>query len=177
MSVLVYAGSAQFAALSTLATGGTAGAAIAAGMLMNARYLPMGIAVARALRGGPLRRAVEGQAVVDGSWAIASDGKGSFNRELLIGATIPSALGWWGGTALGAFGGSLLGDPKDLGLDAMFPAFFLALLVGELRNRRAVAAAALAACVALLLVPHVQPGVPVIAASAVALIGIFRRSP
>jgi 4-azaleucine resistance transporter AzlC len=175
MSIIVYAGSAQFAAVSTLAAGGTAGAAVIAGLLMNARFLPMGIAVAPVLRGGRLRRAAEGQAVVDASWAIASDGKGNFDRELLIGATIPQALAWWGGTALGALGGSLLGDPKTLGLDAVFPAFFLYLLVHELRNGRAIVAAAIAATLALVLTPAVPPGVPVVAAACAALLGLVRR--
>ena len=173
MSFIVYAGSAQFAAVSTLAAGGTAGAAVLAGLLMNARFLPMGISVAPVLRGGPLRRAAEGQAVVDASWAIASDGRGNFDRDLLIGATIPQALGWWGGTAVGAIGGSLLGDPQALGLDAVFPAFFLALLVNELRSGRAMAAAGIATVLALVLVPSVPPGVPVVAASVAALLGLF----
>jgi 4-azaleucine resistance transporter AzlC len=177
MSLIVYAGSAQFASVSTLAAGGGAGAAIAAGLLMNARFLPMGISVARALKGGPLRRAAEGQTVVDAAWAIASDGKGNFDRELMLGSSLAQALSWWTGTALGVFGGTLLGDPQDLGLDAMFPAFFLALLLGEMRNRRAIAAAVIAACAALLLVPHVPPGLPVIAASGAALIGLFGRPP
>jgi 4-azaleucine resistance transporter AzlC len=173
MSFIVYAGSAQFAAVSTLAAGGTAGAAVLAGLLMNARFLPMGIAVAPVLRGGLLRRAAEGQTVIDASWAIASDGRGNFDRELLIGATIPQALGWWGGTALGAIGGSLLGDPQALGLDAVFPAFFLALLVNELRSGRAMVAAGIATVLALVLIPNVPPGVPVVAASAAALLGLF----
>jgi predicted branched-subunit amino acid permease len=174
MSIIVYAGSAQFAAVSTLAAGGTAGASVVAGLLMNARFLPMGIAAAPALKGGRLRRAAEGQAVVDASWAIATDGRGGFDRELLIGATIPQALAWWSGTAIGALGGTLLGDPQTLGLDAIFPAFFLALLVNELRSGRAMVAAAIAATLALLLVPHVPPGIPVVAASVAALLGLVR---
>jgi 4-azaleucine resistance transporter AzlC len=173
MSIIVYAGSAQFAAVSTLAAGGSAGASVLAGLLMNARFLPMGIAAAPALKGGRLRRAAEGQAVVDASWAIASDGRGNFNRELLLGATIPQALAWWSGTAIGALGGSLLGDPAKFGLDAIFPAFFLALLVGELRNRRAVAAAAIAITLALVLVPQVPAGLPIVAASVAALLGLM----
>jgi predicted branched-subunit amino acid permease len=141
---------------------------------MNARFLPMGIAAAPSLKGGPLRRAAEGQTVIDASWAIASDGRGNFDRELLIGATIPQALAWWAGTAIGALGGTLLGDPATLGLDAVFPAFFLALLVGELRNGRAMVAAAIAVTVALLLIPRVPAGIPVVAASAAALIGLVR---
>src|SRR5687768_2132847 len=70
MSALVFAGSAQFAALAVLAAGGGPGAAIVAGVLLNARYVPMGVALAPSLRGGTLRRAVVGQAMVDASWAM-----------------------------------------------------------------------------------------------------------
>jgi predicted branched-subunit amino acid permease len=72
------------------------------------------------------------------------------------------------------FGGELIGDPESLGLDAVFPAFFLALLAGgELRSgRRAIAAALLGATIALVLFPLVPPGVPVIAASLAALLGL-----
>jgi 4-azaleucine resistance transporter AzlC len=175
MSFVVYAGSAQFASVSTLAAGGTAGASVLAGLLMNARFLPMGIAAAPAFKGGRLRRAAEGQMVVDAAWAIASDGRGHFNRELLIGASFAQGLAWWTGTAIGALGGSLLGDPKDLGLDAVFPAFFLALLVAELRTGRAIVAAAIAITLALLLVPHVPAGLPIVAASVAALLGLVER--
>jgi 4-azaleucine resistance transporter AzlC len=175
MSFVVYAGSAQFTAVSTLAAGGSAGASVLAGLLMNARFLPMGIAAAPAFKGGPLRRAAEGQTVVDAAWAIASDGRGRFNRELLIGASFAQALAWWAGTAIGALGGTLLGDPKTFGLDAVFPAFFLALLVGELRTGRAMVAAAIAITLALLLVPHVPAGLPIVAASVAALLGLSGR--
>jgi 4-azaleucine resistance transporter AzlC len=175
MSFVVYAGSAQFAAVSTLAAGGTAGASVLAGLLMNARFLPMGIAAAPAFKGGRLRRAAEGQTVVDAAWAIASDGRGRFDREMLIGASFAQALAWWTGTAIGALAGTLLGDPKTLGLDAVFPAFFLALLVGELRSGRAIVAAAIAITLALLLVPHVPAGLPIVAASVAALLGLVER--
>ena len=88
MSAIVFAGSAQFAALAVLASGGGAVAAIVAGALLNMRFLAMGIALAPSLRGGPLRRAAEGQAVVDASWALANRGEGRFDRDLLVGATL-----------------------------------------------------------------------------------------
>src|ERR1043165_7098830 len=65
MSAIVFAGAAQFAALSVLAAGGGAGAAIAAGLLMTARFLPMGFAAARAFTGRAASRAIQGQALVD----------------------------------------------------------------------------------------------------------------
>src|ERR671922_1540334 len=91
MSVSIFSGGAQFAALSVLASGGALGAAALAGLLMNARWMPMGFAVGPSLRGGRIARALQGQAIVDASFAIASRGDGSFDRELLIGATIPQA--------------------------------------------------------------------------------------
>jgi predicted branched-subunit amino acid permease len=176
MSALLFAGSAQFAATAVLAGGGGAGAAIAAGVLLNLRYVPMGIALAPSLRGGPLRRAAVGQAMIDFSWAAASRGGGRFDPALMVGATLPSYPCWVGGTAVGVFAGDLIGDPAALGLDALFPAFFLALLVeGELRPGLPSVVAGLGARIALALIPFTPAGVPVIAASATALLGLWRR--
>jgi predicted branched-subunit amino acid permease len=177
MSAVVFAGSAQFAATAVLAAGGGVAAAVVAGVLLNARYLPMGIALAPSLRGGPLSRALYGQAMIDASWAMASRGDGRFDPAFMLGATLPSYPAWVAGTVVGVLGGELIGDPDALGLDALFPAFFLALLVGgELRGGgRALAAALLGAAVALALVPLTPPGVPVISACAAALLGLRRR--
>ncbi len=175
MSAIVYSGSAQFAATSVLGDGGTVFAAVLAAALVNARFLPMGIAFARSLQGGPLRRAAEGQAVVDASWALANRG-GRFDRKLLIGATFPQYVGWLAGTVIGALAGSAIGDPARLGLDAMFPAFFLALLVPELQaSRRARAVALAGGALALALTPVAPPGIPIVAASLAALAGARRR--
>src|SRR5207245_9830833 len=57
MSILVFSGAAQFGALAVLIAGGGAGAAIAAGVLLNARYLAMGVALAPSLRGRAPSRA------------------------------------------------------------------------------------------------------------------------
>jgi predicted branched-subunit amino acid permease len=170
----VFSASAQFVVASIFAAGGGALAALAAAILLNARFLPMGVAVAATLRGGRLRRALEGQATVDASWALASRGGGRFDRERLIGATLAQYPAWIAGTIVGVLAGDVIGDPARLGLDVVFPAFFLALLRDELRTRRAVAVAILGAAVALALVPFVPPGIPILLASAVALIGLRR---
>src|SRR6201991_5179201 len=80
MSLIVCSGAAQFAALTVLIAGGGALPAIAAGMLMNARWLPMGLAVGPYFKGGKLRRALESNALVDASFAIASNGDGTYDR-------------------------------------------------------------------------------------------------
>jgi predicted branched-subunit amino acid permease len=70
---------------------------------------------------------------------------------------------------------ALLGDPQALGLDAIFPAFYLALLADELSDRTALSSALLGAAIALCLVPFAPPGVPIVAASAAALLGLRAR--
>src|SRR3954447_18686593 len=172
MSAIVFAGSAQFTAISILAAGGTVGAAVLAAALVNSRFLPMGVALGPSLPGGPLRRAAQGQAVVDASWAIAGRGDGTFDRWLLFGSTAVQYATWLGGTVVGALGGNVLGDPEALGLDAIYPAFFLALLIDELTDRRSRLVAALGGLLALALVPVAPAGVPILAASLAALVGL-----
>jgi branched chain amino acid efflux pump len=174
MSAIVFAGSAQFAAIAVLADGGSPAAALLAGILLNTRFLAMGLAVAPSLSGGRLRRALQGQAIVDASFAIASRGGGSFDRHALIGGTLAQYPAWVLGTLAGVLAGDLVDDPRALGLDAIFPAFFLVLLAEELRSGSAMVAAVLGAGVALALVPFAPPGIPVLAASLAALIGLRR---
>jgi 4-azaleucine resistance transporter AzlC len=175
MSATTFAGSAQFAAASILDEGGAVAAAIAAAVLLNTRYMPIGISVAPLFSGPAWRRLAEGQLVVDESWAIANQGGGRFDKGLLLGAGLVLYPSWVLSTAIGSFAGDLLGDPERLGLDAAFPALFLALLVPQLRTRTALAAAFGGAAVALALVPVAPPGVPIVAAASVCLIGWRRR--
>ena len=173
-SALVFGGSAQFAALAIVGAGGGIPAALGAATLMHSRFLAMGIAMASSLKGGPLRRALEGQATVDSSWALGSRGDGTFDRSLVFGTTAPQYVGWLLGTVLGAYSGDLLGDPEQLGLDAVFPTFFLGILIADLRRPRSRLPALLGGAIALALVPLTPPGVPVLAASAAALVGLAR---
>ena len=171
-SAVGFSGSAQFAVADVLGAGGSAAAAIVAAILVNARFAVMGVAVASSLPGRRLRRAVEAQATVDASWALANVGGGRFDRGLLIGATLPQYIAWVGGTAIGVFAGETI-DPEALGLDVLFPAFFLGLLIDELRNgREHVGAALVAVAVSIALIPFTPPGVPIIAACAGALLGL-----
>jgi 4-azaleucine resistance transporter AzlC len=174
-SLIVFAGSAQFAVIAILLGGGGLVPAVAASGLMNARFLPMGIALAPSLPGGPLKRAAQGQAVVDASWVLANRRDGTFDRWLLFGSTAPQYVTWFCGTAVGALAGDGIFNPERLGLDAIFPAFFLVLLIGELKDRHTRVVALVGAVIALALVPFTPAGIPVLAASAAALIGLARR--
>lgn len=167
MSVVVFSASAQFAAAGVLAAGGGPLVAIASGALANLRFVAFGLLAAPALRGGAVRRALEGQAVNDASLALASR-DGDMSRGMLLGATVPQAAAWVGGTALGAGAGLDL-DPRAAGLDVVFPAFFLALLWSGLASARARVAAAVAGVVALALIPVLPAGLPILAATVTAV--------
>jgi 4-azaleucine resistance transporter AzlC len=175
MSIIVFAGSAQFATIAILGAGGGIGAAVAAAAMMNSRFLAMGIALAPSLPGGRWKRALQGQTVVDSSWAMAAQGDGSFDRIFLFGSTAVQYVTWQGGTLVGALAGNVLGDPDKLGLDAVYPAFFLAILIVELRRPGAPIVALAGAAIALVLIPVAPAGIPVLAASVAALSGLRSR--
>jgi len=171
MSAIVFSGAAQFATLAVLGAGGNAVAAIAAATLVASRFLAIGVAIGPSMRGGPVRRALEGQAVVDASLALGKTGEGRYGPRRLIGSTLPQYAGWTLGTLAGVLLGRGIADPKALGLDALFPAFFLVLVVGELTDRAARVTAALGGLIALALIPLVPPGIPVIVACVAVLAG------
>ncbi|MEV6910667.1 AzlC family ABC transporter permease [Amycolatopsis sp. NPDC051071] len=175
-SIVVFSGSAQFAMATALAGGGNLAVAVGAAALINARFLPMGVSVAGDLRGGRLRRAWEGQAVVDGSWVASHLGGGRYDREKMIGCTLVQLPAWVLGTVLGVVAAPSPDIVARFGLDVVFPGFFLVLLIDELRrSREAVWTAALAACLAGILVLFVPVGLALIGASAAAVLGLAVR--
>ncbi len=174
MSIVVFSGAGQFAIASVLGSGGSVIAAVLAAILVGGRFLAMGVAIGPSLRGGPVRRALEGQAIVDASFLLARTGEAEFGPRRLLGATAPQFAAWVLGTLAGVLAGSRIGDPKRYGLDVVFPAFFLVLLAEELREPASRAAAAAGGLIALALIPLAPPGVPVIAACAAVLVGRLR---
>jgi 4-azaleucine resistance transporter AzlC len=176
MSVTTFAGSAQFAVASILGAGGGLVTAIAAAVLLNLRYGPIGLSAATTLQGPWWRRALGAQLIVDESWAIAQQDDGRLDRHLLVGAGLLLLVCWTLGTAIGAFAGDLVADPEALGLDAAFPALFLALLWSQVRERSRLLAALGGAAIALALMPFTGPGIPIVAASLACLVGARKPS-
>lgn len=172
MSVTTFAGSAQFAATSVLGAGGTAATAILAAALLNARYAPIGVTVAPWITGGIWSRLLHAHLIVDESWAVAAEGEGRWNPRVLVAAGAGIWVAWVGGTAVGVAFGDAVGDPDRLGLDAAFPALFLALLAPQVKRRAAAIAAVAGAAIGLALTPFTPAGVPIVAASLGALVGL-----
>lgn len=175
MSILAFSGTAQFATASVLQEHGTVATAAVAALAVNSRYLVMGLTLAPAMRGRPVRRLVQTQFLTDASWAFSQQQDTEGKIEQMIGAGLMSRLAWTLGTVAGVFGAAQvlapLGGAERLGLDAVYPAFFLYLLVESLgEDGSRLVAAGTAAGVALLLVPVLPVGLPVLGAAAVGLL-------
>lgn len=175
-SLVVFGGSAQFAAVGVLGDGGSVTAAILAGGLLNLRSLAFGILLAPALQGPVWWRALTSQWMIDESTAIAvSSDEPALRRYGYLAGGLSVYVLWNAGTLVGAL---LVGEAGDLitrwGLDATIPAAFLALLWPRLADpgqRRAMVAGLL---IAAALVPFTPPGVPIIAAALGVLAGRVR---
>jgi 4-azaleucine resistance transporter AzlC len=175
MSVLVFAGGAQFLAVGLLAAGSPV-AAVVAGLLLNARHLPFGLALGDTLGARWRHRLVGAHLMVDESVAFALARAGTDERRRaywLTGGTL--FVTWNLGTIVGGLLGSI-GDPTTWGLDAAFPAGLLALLLPSLRDRRTRIVAMLGATIAVVTTPLLPAGLPVLLALAglVALVGFPR---
>ena len=174
-SLLVFSGSAQFALLTGLSAGGPL-PAVGAAVLVNLRFAPLAAAATTSLRGGRLRRSIEAQSVVDGSWVAAYRGGGRFARPVLLGASLVQWPAWVVGTLIGAL---LAPSPEVFhrwGLDVVFPAFYLLLLLDLLRDPASRAPALLGGVLAGILLLVAPAGVALLAASLAALVGLRTRA-
>lgn len=170
-SVVVLAGGSQFAFVGVIAAGGSPLAGALGGLLLNVRYLAFGVAIAPSLPTSRLaRRFLDSYLVVDESVALALSGPpGEVARRFrIVGLSV--VVAWIVATAIGAYAGQLLADPQRLGLDAAFPAGFLALLAPWLREPAGRTAAVTGVVLALSLTPVAPPGVPILAAALGAVI-------
>ncbi|MFB9378714.1 AzlC family ABC transporter permease [Kineococcus gynurae] len=170
-SLLLFSGGSQFALVGVLGGGGSVASAVAASSLLGVRNALYGLQVSGFLDARGARRLLAAHWTIDESTAvgIAQPTDAARRRGFWVtGAVV--FVGWNLMTLLGAVLGDSLGDPRRYGLDAAAGAAFLGLLWPRLRQRRSAVAAAGAAVVAILLVPAVPVGLPIVAAAGVALL-------
>ena len=174
MSMLVFTGASQFAFIGVLAAGGGVLAATGPAVMLAIRNAAYGLSLAPILPARLRDRALAAQLVIDETTAMAraKDDPAAARRAFLA-TGVSVWLCWNAGTLVGALLGGGLGDPRTLGLDAMFPAAFLALLAPQLRRVGAPVAAVAGAVIAVVLLPFAPAGVPVIAALAGVVPGLL----
>lgn len=169
MSLAVFAGGAQFAALYIVLGGGGPAAAVLAGLVLNARLLPFGFAIGDVLDLPWPARLAGSHLVVDESVAFAMAQRDPGRRRaafLACGAML--FVAWNVGTVAGVLAGRAVGNPRPLGLDAASPMVLLALVLPTLREPRARRAAIAGAAIALAATPFLPGGLPVL----LALLGV-----
>lgn len=166
LSLLVFAGAAQFIFVGIVAAGGNPVAGVLAGLLVNARHLPFGFAVGDVLGRG-WRRLLGAHLMIDESVAFAvAQPDGEQRRKAYWASGIGLFVCWNVGVLLGAFAGTAITDTDALGLDAAFPAVLLALVLPSLRDKAARTAAAVGVAIALAATPFLPAGLPVLLALA-----------
>ena len=176
LSVLVLAGASEFLFIGIVAAGGNPIAAALAGLLVNARHLPYGLALpdmtgpdmtSPDVPGRGWRRLLGSHVMNDESvvFALAQEDLPR-KRAAYWACGLGVLLCWPAGAVLGALLGGVIGNTNAFGLDAMFPAVILALIVPSLRDRATVRAALAGAAIALAAAPFLPAGLPVLLALA-----------
>jgi 4-azaleucine resistance transporter AzlC len=166
LSTLVFAGSAQLAAVGVVADGGTALAAVAAGLLLNARSVAFGVALAPILGGRLGRRLADSHLLIDESAALAAAQSDPADaRRAFRTAGLAVLVLWNAGTVAGwLLTGSI--DVEAIGLDVVIPAVFVALLAPRMGDGPSRVTALAGAAIALALTPVAPAGLPILLAAA-----------
>ena len=164
LSSLTFTGASQFAAVSVIDSGGNPVTAVGSALLLAARNSLYGPLVAPLLRTpSRIRRAVAIHLVIDETTAMATAQNSlEESRDAFWFTGIWLFIFWNTGTIIGVLVGGLLEDPSVWGLDAAFPAAFVALLLPHLRTRAKRITALMGAVITVVAVPLSPVGLPVL---------------
>jgi predicted branched-subunit amino acid permease len=176
LSTLMFTGASQFALVGVVGAGGSVWAGAATAALLGSRNALYGVRLSSLLERGGWKRLAAAHFVIDETTAMAIARDSPADSRFAFWATGVALFTLWNlGTLIGALATHLVPDPKVLGLDAAPPAAYLALLAPRLRARDPMAIALGAGVIALVSLPFVPAGVPLlIVAVLVALFGVLR---
>lgn len=164
MSALVFTGASQFAAVTVISAGGTEFAAVASGLVLALRNGFYGPSVAPLFSDSKLRRLVSAHFVIDETTAMATAQTTPEVAKKAFWTTAVWLYALWNlGTIVGVLAGQVIADAQVWGLDAAFPAAFVALIVPHVRTAPGRIAALAGAAIAIALFPYAPPGVPILA--------------
>lgn len=162
LSVLVFAGSAQFSAAGLFGSGAAALEIVSTTFLLNVRHVLYGLSLGRRMPLRGWRRATAAYFLTDEAFGVvAAREERSF--AFLLGAELSLFATWNLATLGGALVGTAIPDPAELGLDLVFPLAFLALLVPLVRTRVELLVAVVSGAVAYVLAEGLPGGLPILA--------------
>jgi 4-azaleucine resistance transporter AzlC len=172
MSLLVFTGASQLSAVSVIGAGGSVASALGGAVVLAARNGVYALTMGRRITGSLPRRLIAAQITIDESTAMSVGQDDPAAQRAGFWITGLSIYVFWNiGTLIGAVLGSAI-DPVTFGLDAAFPAAYLAMVWPQLRTARGRTAAMLGAVICLGLIPVLPIGVPILCAATAVLIGI-----
>lgn len=172
MSLLVFTGASQLSAVSVIGAGGSTASALGGALVLAARNGVYALTMGRRVRGSVGTRLVAAQLTIDESTAMSmaqDDPRAQRAAFWITGGCV--YLFWNLATLVGALIGSAV-DPVTFGLDAAFPAAYVAMVWPQLRTRRGRQAAVLGGVACLALVPLLPVGVPILCAALAVLVGV-----
>jgi 4-azaleucine resistance transporter AzlC len=174
MSLLVFTGASQFAAVGVVGAGGAPVSAIGTALLLAARNTAYALTISRLLPRRVLPRLAAAQLVIDESTAMAlAQPDEERAREAFWFTGVGVYVFWNLGTLIGAVSGDAIGDPEVLGLDAAFPAGFITFVLPHVKARPGMVAALVGGAIAVFAVPFTPAGAPVLLAVGGSLVGWF----
>ncbi len=140
LSLLLYAGSAQFIAAGMIASGSPAAGIIVTILFVNLRHLLLSAALSPYFRHlTPLRNMMVGALLTDETFGVAigkAAGRTALGEKWMHGLNVTAYLNWFLANVAGAFFGKWVPNPEQLGLDFALPAMFIGLLVLQVAGRR-----------------------------------------
>ena len=175
LSLLMFTGASQFALVSTIASGGTAIAAVAASWLLGTRNAAYSLRMSPVLQVTGARKLLASHLTIDESTAmgLSQDEKlydGNASKLAFWSTGLSVFVLWNVATFIGAITVQAIGDPKALGLDAAIAAGLFALVWPQIKDKHTLSAAMGGALIALVLTPVLPAGLPVLAAAVVAIV-------
>jgi 4-azaleucine resistance transporter AzlC len=178
LSLVLFSGASQFALVSIIGAGGSYFSAVGTALLLGVRNGLYGARINALLRPTGWRRFVMAEVTIDESTAMAVSEAPSGHAARAFWLTALSVYVLWNiSTVIGALVGNALGSPATTGLDVAGPAAFIALLAPRLRTARMRLVALGSGVIALVTVPIVPVGAPILIGglTAVALLLVFDR--
>lgn len=142
LSVLLYAGSAQFIAAGMIAAGSSATAIMITIFFVNLRHILLSAALSPYFRHlTPFKNMLVGSLLTDETFGVAINEAAKRNRlheKWMYGLNLTAYLNWIFANIAGAYFGQWISDPEKFGLDFALPAMFIGLLILAIVSRKKV---------------------------------------
>jgi predicted branched-subunit amino acid permease len=172
-TIVVNSATATLAYAAVTAAGGSTAAGVVGGWLVSTRFGLMAATIGPRLWQSRTRRAVAAFGAFDPNITLAArEDEDRDVQRVYMSVMFWLVIPWWIGAMIGIFIGEQLGDPRQFGLDAMFPALFIAILWPQMKTRTTVSVGLIAMAIALILVEPAPGGLPVLVAAAAALLAM-----